>query len=162
MSNVLEKLQEQVEKVQMLGLQKPEMFEAVRDPSLLRDAFQKIDQHHLGDCSDMRPVAQVSKHVRDLYSLLVAERDAILNEESNQAEPKVEMREDGNGWRLHVSSLKWEGAITSILETIESMGLTVVQANISCDKLFVFDAFLQEETEAVEGNVNELSEKNRP
>ncbi|KAH9297221.1 hypothetical protein KI387_028903, partial [Taxus chinensis] len=161
-TNLLEKLQGEVERV--LGMEKPEMFEAVRDPKVLGDAFRKIDEQYLGECSssNMCPVALVSKHVHELYSLLVAERNAILNEEPNQVEPKVEMIEDGYGWRLHVSSIKWNGAIAALLEAIESMGLTVVQANISCDKLLVFDAFLEEEAGEVEPDVSKIREENRP
>eukprot|EP01018_Ginkgo_biloba_P036635 Gb_37818 [translate_table: standard] len=157
-AEVLEKLRQHVEQLQMLPSRMPEMFEAVRDPQILVAALEKFDRIAKDQLSwestDQHaawPVTQVYKHVEEIQNLLVAERDAILKEDepnNSRVETKVQMMENGNGYWLHISSSKWDGAITSILEAIETLGLNVVQASVSCDTQVVFDALLEEGSSA--------------
>ncbi|XP_030547239.1 uncharacterized protein LOC115752941 [Rhodamnia argentea] len=90
--------------------------------------------------------------IRREYSSLIAVKKRCLLLLKNMREPEVKVQKVGDKFELKVNCERREDGLVSILEALDEMGLDVLQARVSCDRVFSMEAFVVAQDQALEAS----------
>lgn len=74
-----------------------------------------------------------------------------------QVSTEVKVEKIEKGFLVHVSCEKGRDSLVTILETLEEMGLNVLQARVSCNKSFWMEAIGEDESQSLDVRLVKLA-----